>query len=58
MPKAKTPSFILKKPLKTDSYQEKILSVRINAERQLYNACLCECLKRAMRNSLANMVLV
>ncbi len=49
MPKAKTPSFILELPLKTDSYQEKILSVRFNAARQLYNACLCECLKRAKK---------
>jgi putative transposase len=47
MPKAKTPSFIVELPLQVNPQQHKILEKRFNAARMLYNACLCECLKRA-----------
>jgi len=44
--RSKTPSFILELPLKTDPVQESTILVRLNAGRQLYNACLGESLKR------------
>lgn len=44
--KSGTPSFILELPLKTTPAHESIILVRLNAGRQLYNACLSECLKR------------
>ena len=44
--KAKTPSFTLELPLKTNLTQESTILKRLDAGRQLYNACLGECLKR------------
>lgn len=44
--RTKTPSFILELPLKTNPSQESTILVRLDAGRQLYNACLGECLKR------------
>lgn len=44
--KSKTPSFILELPLKTTPVQESTILVRLEAGRQLYNACLGESLKR------------
>jgi len=49
MPKAKTPSFIFELPLKVNPQQYKVLTKRFNVARMLYNACLCECLKRAKK---------
>ncbi|OGP38206.1 MAG: hypothetical protein A2X93_04670, partial [Deltaproteobacteria bacterium GWC2_56_8] len=46
MSKATTPSFILELPLKVSPSQEKILASRLEAARQLYNACLGEALRR------------
>lgn len=46
MTKSKTPSFILGLSLKTTPLQESIILVRLDAGRQLYNACLGESLKR------------
>jgi putative transposase len=43
---AKTPSFILELPLWLSSGQEKQLLARLEAARQVYNACLGESLKR------------
>ncbi len=50
---SKTSSFITELPLKVDSLQEKELLARMQAARQLYNACLSESLIRLqqMRNS-------
>ncbi len=44
--KSKTPSFVLELPLKTTSVQETIMLTRLEAGRQLYNACLGQALKR------------
>ena len=44
--KSKTPSFVLELPLNTNSVQESTILVRLEAGRQLYNACLGEALKR------------
>ncbi|MEO1374863.1 MAG: transposase [Cyanobacteria bacterium J06635_10] len=44
--KTSTPSFITELPLKVDSKQEKELLARLQAARQLYNACLNEALVR------------
>jgi putative transposase len=44
--RSETPSFILELPLKTDPVQESTILVRLDAGRQLYNACLGECLMR------------
>jgi putative transposase len=44
--KSKTPSFVLKLPLNTNPVQESTILVRLEAGRQLYNACLGETLKR------------
>ena len=46
MGKKRTPSFILQLPLQTTPKDEKILSVRFRAAKQVYNACLGEILKR------------
>lgn len=46
MPKATTPSFIHEMPLKVSPYEETILRKRLDAGRQLYNACLSQCLKQ------------
>src|SRR5579859_8287236 len=44
--KAKTPSFVTELPLTVDASQEHILLSRLEAGRQVYNACLGEALKR------------
>ncbi|WML39497.1 transposase [Neobacillus sp. OS1-2] len=44
--KDRTPSFVATIRLKTDSREEKQLLVLSDCARQLYNACLGECLKR------------
>ena len=44
--KTTTPSFILELPLHTTPVQESTILVRLDAGRQLYNACLGESLKR------------
>ncbi len=44
--KPKTPSFILELPLRTIPVQESTILIRLEAGRQLYNACLGEALKR------------
>ena len=44
--KSKTPSFVLELPLNTNPVQESTILVRLDAGRQLYNACLGEALKR------------
>ncbi len=46
MSKSKTPSFITELPLKTTSADEATILVRLDAGRQLYNACLGEALER------------
>jgi putative transposase len=43
---SKTPSFILELPLHTSSRDESTILVRLDTGRQLYNACLGECLNR------------
>lgn len=42
-----TPSFVCELPLRVSPAQEKALLARLEAARQLYNACLGEALKRA-----------
>ena len=44
--RTKTPSFILEMPLRTTPLHESTILVRLDAGRQLYNACLGESLKR------------
>ncbi len=44
--KTTTPSFILELPLRTTPVQESIILTRLEAGRQLYNACLDESLER------------
>jgi len=46
MPKAKTDSFIVEVPLEITPSEEKRLLARLEAARQVYNACLGESLKR------------
>ena len=46
MPKAKTDSFIVEIPLAITPSEEKCLLARLEAARQVYNACLGESLKR------------
>lgn len=46
MNKSKTPSFILELPLTVSAEQEAILLARLEAARQVYNACLEEALSR------------
>lgn len=46
MSKSKTPSFVLTLPLQVTPPQEKLLLFRLEAARQLYNACLGEELRR------------
>ncbi|MCY0878644.1 MAG: RNA-guided endonuclease TnpB family protein [Firmicutes bacterium] len=43
----RTPSFVCEVPLRVTPAQARILNTRLNAARQLYNACLSEALKRA-----------
>ena len=51
----KTPSFIAEFPLSTTPADERELSIRLDAARQIYNACLGESLRRLdlMRESKA-----
>jgi len=51
----KTPSFIAEFPLATTRADERELSIRLDAARQIYNACLGESLRRLdlMRESKA-----
>ena len=44
--KEKTPSFVAEIPLRTTAEQERILSIRLDAARQIYNCCLGESLRR------------
>lgn len=44
--KTKTPTFVLELPLRTTPVQESTIFVRLDAGRQLYNACIGEALKR------------
>lgn len=44
--KSKTPSFILEFPLKTTPVEDAVILIRLEAGRQLYNACLGKSLKR------------
>lgn len=44
--KSKTPSFICEVPLKVSPHEERLLLIRLDCARQLYNACLGESLKR------------
>ncbi|GET37612.1 hypothetical protein [Microseira wollei] len=55
MARKKTPSFITEIPLIVDSKQEKELLSKLEASRQLYNACLNEAIVRMelVRNSEA-----
>lgn len=46
MPKSNTPNFITDIPLTTSSKDEKVLLKKLEASRQLYNACLGEAMKR------------
>jgi transposase len=46
MGRAKTPSFVTELPLQVSPSQERTLLVRLDAARQVYNACLGESLKR------------
>jgi putative transposase len=46
MPRAKTPSFVCELPLVPVGADERILHVRLDCARQLYNAVLGESLKR------------
>jgi putative transposase len=46
MGRAKTPSFVTELPLQVSPAQERTLLVRLDAARQVYNACLGESLKR------------
>jgi hypothetical protein len=43
--RAKTDSFIAEFPLRTSASDERVLSVRLDAARQIYNAVLGECLR-------------
>jgi putative transposase len=55
MARKKTPSFVAEFPLRVSPADERALFVRLNAARQIYNACLGEALRRAdlMRESRA-----
>src|SRR5262249_6089370 len=44
--KAKTPSFVTELPLVVNAVQEQVLLARLEAARQVYNACLGEALRR------------
>ena len=46
MSQARTPSFVTEIPLQVSSAQERTLLTRLDAARQVYNACLGESLKR------------
>ena len=43
----RTPSFVCEIPLRVAPAQEHTLNARLEAARQIYNACLGEALKRA-----------
>jgi Probable transposase. len=44
--RAKPPSFIAEFPLRTSAADERVLAVRLEAARQIYNACLDQTLRR------------
>jgi hypothetical protein len=46
MGRAKTPSFVTEIPLLVSPSEERILLSRLEAARQVYNACLSESLRR------------
>lgn len=45
MPRSSTESFIAEFPLSTSATDERVLSIRLDAARQIYNAVLGECLR-------------
>ena len=49
MARKTTPSFVLELPLRTTKADERALSVRLEAARNIYNACLLEALRRRDR---------
>jgi hypothetical protein len=49
MPRATTPSFVVELPLQVSETDARVLSVRLEAARQVYNACLGEALRAARR---------
>ncbi len=49
MPRAKTPSFVVELPLKTTAADEDTLNRRLEAARQVYNACLGDALEALKR---------
>jgi putative transposase len=55
MARKSTPSFVLELPLRTTATDERALAVRLDAARNIYNACLGEALRRRdrMRESKA-----
>lgn len=44
-----SPSFVTEVPLQVETWQAEKLQARLEVARQVYNACLGECLKRARR---------
>jgi hypothetical protein len=46
---AAIPSFVAEFPLRTTAADERALEIRLDAARQIYNACLDEALKRLAR---------
>lgn len=55
MARKSTPSFVLELPLQTATAAERVLAIRLDAARNIYNACLGEALRRSdcMRESKA-----
>ena len=55
MARKSTPSFVLELPLRTTATDERALAIRLEAARNIYNACLGEALRRLdrMRESKA-----
>jgi len=55
MARKSTPSFVLELPLRTTAADERALAIRLDAARNIYNACLAEALRRldCMRESKA-----
>jgi putative transposase len=47
MARKSTPSFVLEPPLQTATAVELVLAIRLDAARNIYNACLGEALRRA-----------
>src|SRR5262252_10948174 len=46
MARKSTPSFVLELPLQTATAAERVLAIRLDAARNIYNACLGEALRR------------